>query len=41
MLSAIIKAAGKTGWKLAINPADPIELAAPAVQDLLRRELED
>ena len=40
LLSTIIKASGTVGWKFAINPADPVELADDSVQDLLRRELE-
>jgi hypothetical protein len=40
LLAAIIRASGKVGWKLPVDPADPIELADPSVQDLLRRQLE-
>jgi small GTP-binding protein len=40
LLAAVIKASGNKGWKFAINPADPIELADESVQDLLRRELD-
>lgn len=40
LLAAIIKASENVGWKFALNPADPIELADKSVQDLLRRELE-
>jgi len=40
LLAAIIKASGNVGWKFSINPADPIELAAEGVRDLLRRELD-
>jgi small GTP-binding protein len=40
LLGAIIKSSGNTGWKFAINPADPVELADESVQDLLRKELE-
>jgi uncharacterized protein len=40
LLAAIIKACGKVGWKLPVDPADPIELADPSVQDLLRQQLE-
>jgi small GTP-binding protein len=40
LLAAIIKASGNVGWKFSINPADPIELADPSVQNLLRKELE-
>lgn len=41
LLAAIIKASGNVGWKFTINPADPIALADPSVQDFLRKELED
>ncbi|MFM5947396.1 MAG: hypothetical protein ACKO9G_29235, partial [Dolichospermum sp.] len=40
LLAAIIKASGNVGWKFTINPADPIALADPSVQDLLRKQLE-
>lgn len=40
LLAAIIRASGKVGWKLPVNPADPIELADPSVQNLLRQQLE-
>lgn len=39
LLAAIIKASGNVGWKFTINPADPIALADPSVQDLLRQQL--
>lgn len=39
LLAAIIKASGNVGWKFSINPADPIELADPSVQNFLRKEL--
>ncbi|MGL4499772.1 MAG: GTPase family protein [Planktothrix sp.] len=41
LLRAIIKAPGNMGWKFPINPADPIELAAPESQNLLREQLND
>jgi uncharacterized protein len=41
LLTAIIKASGNMGWKFPINPADPIELAAPESQNLLREQLND
>ncbi|GAB1544755.1 hypothetical protein NUACC21_74310 [Scytonema sp. NUACC21] len=40
LLAAIIKAAGNVGWKFSISPADPIELAAEEVRDLLRKKLD-
>ena len=41
LLTAIIKAAGNNGWKFPINAADPIELATPESQKLLRKQLND
>jgi uncharacterized protein len=40
LLSCIIRASGKVGWKFPVNPASPIDLADPSVQDLLRRQLD-
>lgn len=40
LLAAIIRASGNVGWKFSLNPADPIELAAEEVRDLLRKQLE-
>jgi small GTP-binding protein len=39
LLTAIIKASGNVGWKFTINPADPIALADPSLQDFLRQQL--
>ena len=40
LLNSIVKSSGKVGWKFPINPSDPIELADPSVQSLLRKQLE-
>jgi uncharacterized protein len=39
LLASIIKASGNVGWKFALNPADPIELADESVQPLLREQM--
>jgi len=39
LLSAVIKSAGKVGWKLPINPSDAIELADEEVREFLRKEI--
>jgi uncharacterized protein len=39
LLAAIIRASGKSGWKLPIDPSDPVELADPSVQGLIREHM--
>lgn len=39
VLNALIASAGKLGWKLPINPADPFELADPIVQQYIQQNL--